>query len=104
MDVVRERFQRRDIDDLSLVPQPAIKSLVYEAIYGTKNGGEGLAGTGRCRDQHIAPRGNRGPRFRLGRRRRGEALVEPRANRGVKKMSCLSGRLPASDRLIEEPT
>src|SRR6476620_4511782 len=63
MDVVRERFQRRDIDDLSLVRQPTIKSLAYEAIGGTKKGGERLPGTGWCRDQHISSRGDRGPRF-----------------------------------------
>src|SRR4029079_6581343 len=65
--------------------QPTIKSLAYEAIDGTEKGGESFAGTGRGRDQHIASGGNRGPRVSLGRGRRGEALVEPRANCGVKK-------------------
>ena len=88
MDVVRERFQRRHIDDLSLVRQPTIKPLAYEAIDGTEKGGQGLARTSRCRDQHIASRGNGGPRVILSGRRRGEALVKPRANRGMKNVKC----------------
>src|SRR6476620_5801592 len=85
MDVVRERFQRRDIDDLGLVGQPTIKPLAYEAIDGTEKGGKRLAGAGRCRNEHIASSSNRRPRVSLSRSRRGEALVEPRTNRGVKK-------------------
>ena len=106
VDVVRERFQRRDIDDLRLILEAISEPLAHQAIDGTEEGGERLAGAGRRGDQHIAASLDRGPSVALGRRRRGEALVEPRANCGVEEierhetnqLKVTPGRKPATDR------
>ena len=60
--------------------------LAHEAIDGTQEGGKGFAGAGWRGDEHVAAGLDRGPGIRLRRRRRGEALVEPRANRGVEEI------------------
>ena len=86
VNVVRERFKRRDIDDLRLVLKPVFEPLAHEPIDGTEEGGERLAGAGRRGNQHVAASLDRGPGVGLCRRGRGEALVEPRANRGVEEV------------------
>ena len=86
VDVVRERFKRRDIDDLRLVLEPVFEPLADEAIDGTQEGGERLAGASRSGDQHVPASLDGGPGIGLCRRGRGEALVEPRADRGVEEI------------------
>ena len=86
MDVVGERLQWRDIDDLRLVFELVFEPLAHETIDGTQESGQRLAGASRRGDQHIAASLDRGPGVGLCRRGRGEALVEPRANRGVEEV------------------
>ena len=71
-DVVRQRLQRGDVDDLGLVPQRSVKSLPHQIVDRRHEGSQCLAGTGRGGNQHIAPGLDGGPRLRLrGSRRRG---------------------------------
>src|SRR5262249_19418829 len=86
MDVVRERLERRDIDDLRLVLERVFESLPDQPVDGTKKGGKGLAGAGWRGNQHIASCLDRGPGFALRWRRACETLVKPRPNRGVEKI------------------
>ena len=86
VDVVRESFQRRDIDDLRLVIEPVFEPLAHEAIDGTQESGQGFARAGRCGDKHVAASLDRGPSVGLRRSGHGEALVKPRADCGVEKI------------------
>jgi len=76
-DVVRQRLERRDVDDLGFVLEPVRERLAHQGVDGREEGRERLAGSGGGRDQHV-PAGLEGrPGLRLRRRRRGEAVVEP---------------------------
>src|SRR5262249_53086708 len=52
MDVVGESLQRRDIDDLRFVLEPAVETLANETINGAEESGKCLAGASRRGDQH----------------------------------------------------
>ena len=76
-DVVRQRLERRDVDDLGFVLEPVRERLAHQRVDRGEEGRERLAGSGGRRDQHM-PAGLEGrPGLRLRRRRRGEAVVEP---------------------------
>ena len=94
LDVVGERLQRRDVDDLGLVPEPAVQSLPHEGIDRREKGGERLAGSGRSRDQRMPARLDRGPRVRLRRGRRSEVTLEPGGDRRVKQGGCVHVLVP----------
>ena len=89
VDVVRQRLQRRDIDDMRLVGQRALEALADEIVERGEEGRERLAGPGRRGDQRMAPgldrrpgaglRGGRGCGRSLRTRRR------PRDGRGSKR-------------------
>ena len=79
-DVVRERLQRGDVDDLGFIPQRSAKSLPHQIVDGRHEGGQGLPGTGRGGDQHIAAGLDGGPGLRLRGRRRAETVIKPSNN------------------------
>ena len=85
LDVVRERLQRRDVDDLRLVPELAGEALAQQRVDRREKGGERLARPRRRRDQGMAAGLDRRPRLRLRRRRRAEASIEPGGDRRVKQ-------------------
>ena len=85
LDVVRQRLERRDIDDLGFVLEPAIEALPHQTVDGGEKRRERLARSGRRGDQHMPARLDRRPSLRLRRRGRGEAAVKPRGDRGMKQ-------------------
>ena len=85
LDIVGERLQRRDIDDLRLVLEPAIEALPHEIVDRRHEGGKRLARTGRGGDQDVTAGLDERPRFCLRWRRQAEPLLEPRRNGRMKK-------------------
>ena len=86
MNVVRQRLERRDIDDLRLVGQLSRQTLADEPIDRGKEGGERLAGAGRRGDQGVAAGLDRRPGFGLGGGRRDETVFEPGRDCGVEQL------------------
>ena len=89
LDVVRQRLQRRDIDDLRLVRQRRDLRCPWRtsASIAARNAASVLPGAGRRRDQHMPPVLDRRPGFLLRRGRRAEAAGEPVGDGGVKQGS-----------------
>ena len=83
LDVVAERLERRDVDDLRHVLERARLRLADEAVDAGEEGGEGLAGAGRRADQRVAPAGDLRPAGRLRVGRRIEAAAEPGRDGGM---------------------
>lgn len=84
-DVIGESLQRRHIEDVGLVLQPAaLQSLAHQQVDGREKGGERLSRARRRRDQRMPSRLDRGPGLRLRRRRRLKGALEPAADGGVK--------------------
>ena len=77
LDVVRERLERRDIEDVDFVRQPPRQPLDDQVVDGGEEGRQRLARPGRGGDQGVTvPRGDR-PGLYLRARGRGKALPEP---------------------------
>ena len=68
MDVVRQRLERRNVDDLRRVGQPPFETLPHQFVDRRQEGGERLARAGRRRDQGVAASLDRRPGFGLRRR------------------------------------
>ena len=64
IDVVRQRLQRRDVDDARLVRQAPLLAFAHQLIDRGKKRGERLARARRRRDQYVFARLNRRPRVR----------------------------------------
>ena len=101
MDVVRERFQGRDIDNLRLVRQPMFKSLPNEAIDGTE---ERLPGSCRIqsapRSTHCAQRQSRATRSVCAGVGAAKLWSNHSRTAGWKNVIFV-GELPLSDRVID---
>ena len=83
-DVVRQRLQRRHVDDRGLVRQAALlDAAAHQIVERGQEGGERLARTGRGGDQRVAPGADRWPRRDLRLGRRGELALEPARDGGV---------------------
>src|SRR5664280_1795622 len=82
LNVVRERAQRRDVEDLRLVLQPG--PLSDQRIDRREERRERLARAGRGRDERVAPLPDRRPALALRRRGLAEPVLKPRLNGGVK--------------------
>ena len=87
VNIVRERLQRRDIDNVGRVGQIPFEALPDQIIDGRKKRRERLARAGRGGDQGVPARLDRRPGFELRRGGRGETLGEPRGDRGVEECS-----------------
>ena len=85
LDVVRQRLERRDVDDLRLVRQAALQPLPHQRIDRREKGRQRLARSGGRSDQHVPPGLDRRPRCGLRRRRRGKAVGEPGGDRGMEQ-------------------
>ena len=77
LNVVRQRLQRRDVDDLGLVCETAVHPLSDQGIYCREKGGKRLAGPGRSGNQGVLARLDRRPCFGLRGGRRGKAALKP---------------------------
>ena len=91
LDVVGERLERGDVDDLGLVLERPLQPLPHQRIDGRQEGRQRLAGAGRRRDQHVSARLDRRPRFGLRRRGRGEVAAKPRGDRGMEQVGRAHG-------------
>ena len=85
VDVVGQRLQRRDVDDLRPVAQPAVQPLPHQAVEARQERGKGLAGAGGRRDQRVLPVRDSGPPKRLRIRGLTELTAEPVAHEGMKQ-------------------
>ena len=101
LDVVRQRLQRRDIDDLRLVSEPPLQPLSNQVVDRRQKGGKCLAGSRGRSDQRMPPRLDGRPRLRLGRRGRSEAAIEPGGDRRLEQVGLTFGRGP--DRQFTDP-
>ncbi len=86
MDVVGQRFERRNIDDLGRFGERSFEALAYQVVERGKEGRQRFAGAGRGRDQGVAAGLDRGPGAGLGGGRAAESLCEPGRDRGVKQL------------------
>ncbi len=87
MDVVRQRLQRRHVDDLRRVGEWAFESLSHEIVDRRHERRERLARSRRRGDEGVAAGLDRRPRFGLRGGRRGESLGEPVRDRRVEQRS-----------------
>ena len=87
MDVVRQRLQRRHVDDLRRVGEWAFESLSHEIVDRRHERRERLARSRRRGDEGVAAGLDRRPRFGLRGGRRGESLGEPVRDRRMEQRS-----------------
>jgi len=93
-DVDAERLERRDVDELRLVGEGALRlEAAIQAIDAHEEGGQRLSRAGRRGDQRVASLRDGGPalRLRLG-RAVGKAALEPAAHGGMERRSGIHGR------------
>ena len=86
VDIVRQRLKRRHIDNLGRVGERSAQPLANEIIDRGEKRGQCLAGTSRRSDQRMLAGLDCRPRFRLRRRRRGEAVDEPIRHGGMEQV------------------
>ena len=87
VDVVRQRLQRRHVDDLRLIGEPALEPLPHQFVDRRQKRRQRLARPGRRGDQRMPAGLDRRPRLGLRRRRRGESLGEPPGDGGMEQRS-----------------
>jgi len=103
LDVVAERLERGDVDDLGLVPELARNALAHQVVDHRQEGGERLARAGRRRDQRVPARLDRWPGVGLRRRRADEAALEPVGDGRVKKGPQIHGRETVLNVVLKAP-
>jgi TolA-binding protein len=84
-DIIGQRLQRRDIDDLDLVLEALGNPLSHQIIDCRHERGERLARAGWRGNQDVTARLDQRPCLGLGRRRHLEVLVEPGVNGGMEQ-------------------
>jgi len=77
VNVRAQRLERRDVDDARLVRQRAAEAFLKKIVEAGKKGRQGLARSGRRRDERVASRLNFAPAALLRARRRAERLFKP---------------------------
>ncbi len=85
MDVVRQRLERRHVDDLRRIRERRLETLPHQVVDRGHEGGERLARSRGRRDERVAAGLDRRPRFGLRGGRRGETLGEPVRDRRVEQ-------------------
>ncbi len=85
-DVVRERLQRRDVNDERFIGQRRLEALAKQAVNRREKCRERLARPRRGGDQHVVAALDQRPRARLRRGRARKIGVEPAREGGVKKI------------------
>ncbi|CAJ3327660.1 Uncharacterised protein [Burkholderia pseudomallei] len=98
VNVVRQRFQRRHVDDERLVGQRAImrERVAHEIVERGQECGERLAGARRRGDERRAAGLDVRPRERLRAGGRGERVGEPGGDDGVERVERAGGRAGGS--------
>ena len=86
MDVIRQRLERRDVDDLRRILERRLEALAHEVVDRGEKGRESLARSGGGRNEHVAAGLDRRPRFGLGGCRGGESLGEPVRDRWMEQV------------------
>ena len=84
MDVVRQSFQRRDINNLNLVSQVSIAGHPYQTVETNQECGEGFSGAGRSGNENIMPGGDFTPPGNLRFCRLTKTTGEPFGDEGIK--------------------
>ena len=85
MDVVRQRLERRHIDDLRRIGERPLETLSHQLVDRSQKCRERLARSRRRGDEGVAAGLDRGPRFGLRGGRPGETIGEPVRNRRVEQ-------------------
>ncbi len=85
VDVVAERLQRGDVDDLGRVGERPCEALANEVVDRGEKGGQRLARPSRRRDQRMPPGLDRWPGFCLRRTRSAKGALKPRRDGGMEK-------------------
>ena len=80
LDVVVERAERRDVDDVHAVLEASLEAEAVEVVERPQERRQGLARAGRGHDERVAPRGDRFPALDLRASRLGERVLEPTAH------------------------
>lgn len=101
LNVVAQRFQRRDVQNLRVVVELTGESLLEKTIDTGKKGGERFPRSGRRRDQRIRSRLNRRPRLDLYISGLADAGTEPVGDDGVKTGECHRGMLGGVARRVK---
>ena len=101
VDVVAERLERRDVDDLHSVRERPVETLADQVVDRGEEGGERLAGAGRRGDQRVPSGLDRGPGVRLGRARRPKGARKPCRHGGMEEVgaSMTRARMASPGRL-----
>src|SRR5262245_22182755 len=97
LDVVGERLERRDIDDVRLVLELAGEAPADKIVDRGHEGGKGLAGPGRSCDQRMAAGLDQRPGFTLGRRGGDEASLEPGGDGRMKQRTRVHNAVSLSE-------
>ena len=84
--IVRQRFQRRDIQNIRFIGQPAGQCFPHQVVNRREERGQGLAAAGRRRDQGVIALLYCRPGILLHRRRSGKFPVEPGRSNRVKNI------------------
>ena len=89
LDVVRERLERRDVDDPGALGKVAAggDALAHQVVDHRQERGQRLAGAGGGRDQGGPPLLDRGPGLELRRRGLAESLLEPGGDGGMEEVA-----------------
>ena len=77
MDVIRQRLERRYVDDLRCIRERRLETLAHQVVDCGEKGRERLARSGGRRDERVAAGLDRRPRFSLRRSWRDETLGKP---------------------------
>ena len=83
MDVVRQRLERRDVDDLGFIAQSARPSLANQAVEADEKRRERFARAGGGGDQNVPAGLDLGPALDLRLGRSAEASGKPFGNEGI---------------------
>ena len=87
MDVVGQRLERRDVNNLRRIGQAALDALANEIVNRREESRERLARTGGRGDQRVLAGLDGGPGFDLRGGGRGESLIEPCRDSGMEEVS-----------------
>ena len=80
LDVVVQRLERRDVEDVNRVRQRLTQSVDDELVQLPEKRRERLAGAGGREDERVRPARDRGPAFALWRAWRAERVAKPRSD------------------------
>ena len=101
LDVVRQGFQRRDIDNLGFIRERRLDALPHQRVDRREERRQRLARSGRRGDQRVAPRADGWPGAGLRHRGRAKAPAKPAATAGWKRSAGFRGEMTDKTLLLE---